>query len=408
MKRVSLEYKIECFDCEGVARHIILRKGGCVFPISASLYEAHLHSRRKPKKGTTRTVLQHVLFLYTWADFDGFDLEKSLFSGKGLQLPDIQRFSSWLDARCHKGDKVSDGYKAHIISDCKCFVIWFVKRYVKKVDGEALNITIYNVVKAHREAWSEIELTIVLDVIAEDMTEGFYQEIESYFKPIDLLITKANPTRLRNYIMWRLAWEFGLRIGEILSLRTVDVNLISVPNFISIVRLDERKEEEVDFRSPYQPKVKTLSRELGFLKPETLLPELIEFYISTKRTRYIIKNGSRVASTFLGHDFLFIVHDGTGRPLSCSAAQKISREAGRKCKQGFNWHLARHSFFNRRYAEASLYSDNSILIDHLIYWGGWKSEESLKRYVRRSIRDIARSGLIKMNKQFNVYGVDDE
>lgn len=406
MQNIELEYKVERFDCDGVARYIVFRRRDCASPVSSSLYEAYLHARRKPKKGTSGTVMQHLVFLFSWADFDGFDLEAGLFSGVGLQLPEIQRFFNWLDCRCYRGNKISDSYVAHIVGDCKRFVLWFVRRYLQAVEGEPLNITIHKVVAAHREAWSEIEIKIESDIIAADIPDAAYQKIEKFFKPENYTATELKPTRLRNYIMWRLAWEFGLRIGEILSMRTVDVDLITVPQFIRIVRLDERMKNEADPRCPNQPKVKTLSRELGFLEPDTLLPSLLEIYINKKRTRYFNIYGKDTETVFLGHDYLFVVHDGTGRPLSCSAAQKISIDAAKKSGQSFNWHLARHAFFNRRYVEVSKSSESVILIDNLIYWGGWKSEESLKRYVRRAIRDNARSGLKVMNEQFVNNGVD--
>jgi integrase len=399
-----LAYKLERFDFRGIARFLVSHRSNFTVPVSASLYEAYLFSRRRPKKGTTGTIFQHLLFLYSWAEFDGFDLELNLFSGRGMQLHEIIKFVTWLEGRYHKGNKLSDGYVAHIIGDCKIFVLWFVKRYVEPIENESLNLTIHKVVVAHEKAWAECEVDVQEDLIAEDITDEGYEVIEAYFKFGFLELEGLTGSSLRNYIMWRLAWEFGLRIGEILALRKQDLNLLENPPYISIVRLDERGQSEVDPRSPYQPKVKTLSRELGFLRADSSLINLLEKYLTKERTRDFVKNGKNSKTLFLEHDFVFIVHDGCGKPLSCSAAQKISALAEKESGEHFNWHLARHAFFNRRYSEASTYADNAHLIDNLIYWGGWKSSESLKRYTRRATRDLARSGLILLNKKYESEG----
>jgi integrase len=399
-KSLSLLYKLERFDFEGVARFVVSHRNNFTVPVSASIYEAYLYSRRKPKKGTSGIILQHLLFFYSWAEFDGLDLELNLFTGEGIQLPEIVRFSNWLEARYHRGNKLSDGYVAHVVGDCKAFVLWFVKRYVKPIKNESLNITIHNAVVAHDKAWAECKINVVEDLIAEDIPDESYEVIEAYFKPDCVELHELSGAQLRNYIVWRLTWEFGLRIGEILALRREDLNFIDIPPYISVVRLDERDKREMDPRSPYQPKVKTLSRELGFLMADSSLISLLETYLTKERTRDAIKNGIIIKSVFLNHDFVFIVHDGSGKPLSCSAAQKISALAEKKSGEKFNWHLSRHAFFNRRYSEASTYADNAHLIDNLVYWGGWRSSESLKRYTRRATRDIARSGLILLNNKY--------
>lgn len=397
-----LIYKLERFDFCGVARFLICHRKKYRVLVSASLYEAYLFSRRKPKKGTSGLILQHILFLYSWADSVGVEIEPYLFSGRGLQLPEIYKFVNWLQVRSYKGKKLSDSYISHIMLDCKNFVIWFVKRYVKPRHSEPLNITIYQAVIAHKKAWEEYGVKVQNDLVADDISDKEYEAIESYFRCDSAFIEEMQGTGLRNYIIWRLAWEFGLRIGEILALRVQDLNLIADFPYISIVSLSARSKTELDPRSPYQPKVKTLSRELGFIFTDSSLIRLLEIYIVGSRNRDILKSGRVVKSVFLEHDFLFVVHDGSGRPISCSAAQKISATAAENTGVIFNWHLVRHAFFNRRYAEASVYTDNANLIDNLIYWGGWKSAESLKRYTRRATRDIARSGLIMENKKYEL------
>lgn len=399
-KNQLLSYKVERFDFFGVARFLVSHRARFEVPVTASLYEAYLYSRRKSKKGTSGLILQHLMFLYTWAESINFELERHLFSGVGLQLIEISDFANWLERRGSKERGLSDGYLAHIMGDCKTFVLWFVKRGVQPKESESLNVTIRETTLAHQDAWAECEIKVGVDLIAEDLSDSDYELIESNFRRGCFSPDELFSAALRNYLMWRLAWEFGLRIGEILALRVQDLHFNANPPFLSIVKLDDRDKDELDPRSPYQPKVKTLSRELGFLFPESPLIKLLDIYVSKSRYRDVMCNGKMLKSPFLTHDFLFVVHDGSGHALSCSAAQKISVHTAKETGVDYNWHLARHAFFNRRYIEASQIPDNAHLIDNLVYWGGWKSRDSLDRYTRRAIRDLARSGLLMRNRKF--------
>lgn len=58
-----LLYRLERFDKDGVARYLLFRKADNFIPVTASLYEAYLYSRRKPKKGP------QALFFSTWPIF---------------------------------------------------------------------------------------------------------------------------------------------------------------------------------------------------------------------------------------------------------------------------------------------------------------------------------------------------
>lgn len=395
VRNQNLAYKVERFDFQGVARFVVYHRYSGNAPMCTSLYEAYLFSRRKPKKGTSGLILQHLIFLYAWAELVNFNLERELLAGSGLQLPEISLFTNWLRNRSREDRGLSDGYIAHIIRDCKIFVVWFVKRYVAAKEHEALNITIHQTALAHHKAWADFELNVKTDLMAEDISDEDYEVIESYFRRGNSLLQNMQGADLRNYIIWRLTWEFGLRIGEVLALRLQDLQLNRNPPYLSIVNLEDRGWKELDPRSPYQPKVKTLSRELGFIFSDTSLLDLLEAYVTKSRYRDFVRNGKTGKSAFLDHDYLLILHNGSGLPLSGSAAQKISASVAFETGTKFKWHLVRHAFFNRRYTEASAISDNTHLMNNLVYWGGWRSEESLKRYSRRAIRDIARCGLIK-------------
>lgn len=400
VKPYVLPYRLERFDIDGVARFIICHRGASTIPVSASVYEAHLNRKAKSRKGTPGTSLQHILYLYAWAECFEFDLENALFTGEGIQLPEIASLVNWLGDRYHCGVKLSGSYVSQVLGSCRKLVLWFVRRSTKKVDGESLNITLDRIVRAHKGAWAEHVIDCEKDLMAPDIDGNEYSTIENFLHDKYVDFERLSSEHFRNYLMWRVAWEFGLRIGEILALRVKDVDLTGGFPSLSIVRIDERIDDTFDPRSPYAPQVKTLSRELGFIDKDSSLPQLLEMYLSKHRVRKLAVRDGEIDSPFLDHDFFFISHNGSGDPLSTSGAQKVAIRIS--CSTGikFNWHLIRHAFFNRKYKEISGRPNNQNLIDNLVYWGGWASDQSLRSYVRRAIKELARAGLSFSNNKY--------
>lgn len=319
-------------------------------------------------------------------------------------MPEIASLVNWLGDRYHRGAKLSGDYVGQVLGSCRKFVLWFVRRGTKKVDGESLNITIDRVVQAHKGAWAEHVIECEKDLMAPDIDGSEYATIENFLHDKCFGLERLRSEHFRNYLMWRVAWEFGLRIGEILALRVKDVDLTGCSPSLSVVRIDERIDDTFDPRSPYAPQVKTLSRELGFIVEESNLPQLLEMYLSKHRVRKLTVFDGEIDSPFLDHDFFFISHNGSGDPLSTSGAQKVAIMISCSIGIKFNWHLVRHAFFNQKYREISGRPNNQKLIDHLVYWGGWASDQSLKSYVRRAIKELARAGLsFSNNKYVNEY-----
>jgi len=400
MKRSILPYKLERFDVDGVARFMVTHRTSFATPITLSFYEASLSSRIDRRKGTVGTELQHLLFIYGWAEYSGFDLESKLLNGHGLHLYDIQMLGNWLESRRYKGCGLQSTYLNQIIISCRRLVLWYVRRSVKALADEPLPITIGRVVKAHKDVWEEFFFKgndRGEGLVAPDITDIEYLRV-NFLLGSGSDHSLMSGMDLRNFIMWRLAWEFGLRIGEILALRLEDLCEKDGYSYIGIVRLNHRDEGEIDPRVPYEPKVKTRSRELGYLDRESEIPKLIDIYLREHRFAEIQVNGVLTKTPFLAHNFLFIAHDSSGRPLSCSGAQKIAQKISISTGIHMNWHLIRHAFFNRRYDDAMAHENKESHLNDLVYFGGWKNHASLKSYVGRAIRDRSIRGLRAYHK----------
>lgn len=394
----ELLYKVERFDVGGAARFIMCRKSDGHIPISISLFEAHLSDVINPLKGTAGAILQGVAYLYSWAQERSYNIEAALFSGAGVQYPDVEDYSNWINNLQGKNGALSAGYKNGIMIHSRKIVLWFVRRYLRCSRYEELNVFQDRHLSAHRSAWKDFCINVKGDLNAECLSVDEFRKLEDYFSLSKESYKNLSARALRNYIIWLLAWEFGLRIGEILALRNKDIHLIGCRKWIDIVRVDQRGLAQTDPRSPYAPKVKTQPRELGFLHDNSLLPMMLEFYQKEHRKKICFIRGKEILSPFLNHNYLLINHDGSGAPLSQSAAAKIAARAKVKTGCRFKWHIVRHTFFNRYYALATCGSETSITLENLVYWGGWVSTDSLFRYSRFAVARKAKFALMSRGK----------
>lgn len=405
-REVKLTFIVVKFKFGSASRCMLVKAEGGSSVISACLYEAAYALSGSRYKGTIQTVLHHVAYLFTWAEQNFHSLEFNLLSGLGLGFRNIKRFSAWLDdvVKPNVEGEQLNRYPTKILQSCKMFVIWFVENYTPIAASELeLNFRYEDLIRSHKKCWERVMAGARPDPVAPDISDELMQAIET-----NLVSMKEANTSVgaRNYLMYRLVKSFGLRIGEALALRLCDINLNCENPYIEIVRIDERGRDYTDPRSPYQPKVKTLSRILYFDKSDPGLSALIDEYITLFRVRLVEVKGRTIYTNFVGHDFLFVEHgrETMAQPLSCSSATKIALSISRVVASPFHWHVLRHSTFNRLYEAAFQLPSNSTEIDHIVYIGGWSSPRSLRIYARKAIRDSALTKVMGINRRRASFG----
>lgn len=393
--REKLSYKVERFVFRKISRYILIPVSGLKVPYTASIYEQSYSARKSRATGTAGTVMQHLAYLFSWAEEVGISLDERLLTGCGLDYSEIEIFDIWLALRLGEVPDVDicSKYRNYIMRTCKRFSLWFVYRYCCKFGSDELdpfqaNLYREKATAAHKVAWEQNIHGFQNDQKLKDLSTVEYESVEWYLNPNQCSDLPAE--KLRNYIIWRLVWEFGLRIGEVLALRLGDLFLYGTRPYIRVERITARGDGYEDSRGSYAPRIKTLSRDLGFIEPCSVILELIDVYLRKHR---MIALGDGVNTQFLKHDFLLIAHDGTGNPISASSAQKIAEKIAENCGFHFHWHLGRHAFFNRKYKEAVSSRAGQSAIEQLIYWGGWASEKSIKIYSLNAIAEIAKNGL---------------
>lgn len=395
-----LDFVVEKFSLNGCVRYVLSGNMHSP-PFSASLYEAYLFARGGGQRGSGRTIMQQLAYLFTWGNREGVDIDKLMLCGFGLNRAGVVSFGRWLKGLkdLRSGEPLSSDYIYKIFCSARKFAFWHVLRNMSGREGNAAVLDTKDALEVLKIFWDVPFRVNGHDLEFSDFDMRCYSGIERYLY-VDRISSRESisPQCFRDYLIWRIAWEFGLRIGEILALRLQDLYLFGSDPYLRVVRLDERDLSEYDPRGVYSPKVKTLSRDLGFIDKDSNLPDALEDYVSRFRCWSEI-GGSRNLES-VPHNYLFVSHGVGCLPLSYSAVRKLALKVSDALGMDFRWHMVRHTFFNKWYSEIP--EGDKAAYESLRYWGGWKSEKSLNIYTRRAIRDAAVKGLIGFNRRASI------
>lgn len=384
-------------DAEGKARTVLIDRNTLEPSIVGSLYEASL-SRRFASPNTLESYLRCAQSLISWAAEEGFDLDTRLLKGEALGRREIDRFSHWLEntLRNDEGNLTRSAINTYNgrLRGAEWMVRWFVDMFF---DGRGYDLprgtVIEGILTTSQRAWSNAKKKRSQDDIAPDLEDDTIAEIETFLRNA-AQAPNPEPRWVRAYLIWRLAIEFGFRIGEILALRLEDCPTRWDQSF-RIVRIEDRSGQP-DPRGRLAPRPKTLPRELAPILSNTAFPSLVVDYQVEHRVRRVRRPQGKVSNRpVLGHQYLIV--DNNGNPLSKSTASSFATAISREVGKPFSWHLARHAFFNRAYAAVALIEDLSMRttrLDDLVYWGGWADPASMEIYVRRARRDRAKLALM--------------
>jgi len=401
----ELYFSLSRINNNGEVRFIVQNTQSYDIPISISLFEAYLSNKHR-SYNTVYSKLYNILFIFAWAEKNNMSLDSILLEGECLEPRQINDFAHWLKTISKKRDinkNLSPSHINIILSQTRSMFNFFADQYLQMDcygSERAIKIRIYK--DSIKDQFKNHKIKVKVKPKSGDLSEEEITIIEKFFKPELRIKREPNISRakaLRDYLIWRLAIEFGLREGEILAMRLDDCPTRS-NNTIKIVRIEERDTNYVDPRQNYAPRPKTLSRELGFILNNSPIPRLIMEYTTKFRKRKVIKNGKSSYQWIMDKPAFLILshHLDKGDPLSISSLQDIAEVVRNKTGIDFHWHLTRHAFFNRAYgAIADLKnSDNGLYQDRLldlVYWGGWESEQSLQLYINRAREDKAKKTL---------------
>ena len=318
---------------------------------AASLYEVHL-VQKSDSPNTRLAGLRPLIYLYAWGLEIGCDIDRALLSGTGFSFAEVRAFAAWLRKRWSNRSGVvpRNHRRTHnaIVDECRRTCIWFMQQFaLSGISKTRRTINLAQMVATQEAAWKEARHKIVEEEIAGDLTDKEIQEIENLLKPENRARAVGETKAVRDYLIWRMAIELGMRRSEILALRTIDCPSRGSPYF-KIVRIEERGPGYIDPREPRAPRPKTLSRDLGFVMRNTRFPKLVSDYITAHRYAAVKRHGRKVRLLMLPHSFLLVSE--SGKPLSQDYMGKLARQIRATTGIDFHWHLARHAFFNRAYS----------------------------------------------------------
>jgi len=344
---------------------------------------------------TIEGALKGLRALLSFVDECGQDLEGHLLQGERIEPKLIRAFAHWLEQRYGKVDGIMSQASRRTFNatllQARIAEAWFITMYWTADDRLVRGYEIQNVLATQKAAWAHVAKRVKEKPVAPDMDEEDIRRIDGFLVNA-AMAANADPIWVRTFLIWRLAIEFGMRIGEILALRIEDCPNRHRPTF-EIVRMEDR--DYVDPRGTYAPRPKTLGRSLGILLANSAFPELVLRYISEYRVTWKIRpDGSKRKSPHVQHPYLLVNDDGAPLPhvTARNLASRISKETG----VPFHWHLARHAFFNRAYAAIGRIpevAEQNVRINDLIYWGGWSSPKSLDIYTNRARKHRAAHAL---------------
>lgn len=220
--------------------------------------------------------------------------------------------------------------------------------------------------------------------------EGLSKEAKTRLLQVIALDSPDNPwtsahTKVRNALMVKLLLKLGCRRGELLGLRTQDVDLAT-----GMVKIVRKADDKADPRKQ-QPLVKTLDREVALGEE---LAALLKQYVRSNRNA--IKGARK-------HGFLF-VSNGKGAPLSLDGLAKVFAAIREKCPElprDLCPHVLRHTWndeFSEYADRAKLSAEEEMRLRN--YSMGWSPDsESSQHYLRRHTREAAERASLGMQNE---------
>ncbi|HEY0100344.1 MAG TPA: site-specific integrase [Pyrinomonadaceae bacterium] len=218
-------------------------------------------------------------------------------------------------------------------------------------------------------------------------------------------------TRFRNWIMFEVALNLGLRKGELLTLKVSHLPaLIDLLQFFFVPRQQDAPE---DPRKRRRLRGKTNERRVPLMEPD-LLPSILGYRDAAPP---IGRNDPRITSPYF-----FVTSEG--QPIACSTADHIIKQIGKYAARlvdedmtldehvrarlkesllALSWHRLRHTWAEQ--AAQKLYLKYGVGAWAILKeWGGWNSEESMERYIEYAKRAISEQAAREYLSSFSKKG----
>jgi len=347
------------------------------------------YRRYRRQSSTLADNLRILGSLYAWARTSGgFDLDDYLTQGNILTSRQIEAFASKLRApdifnplelsaeSSAAVPLIDAGTYDHYLSITEMFLIWALDS-MNRGGRSILTLEQLSAERAHlnhlfqslrvgarpserMEPLEDQEIVSIRQAIGPTReTEGSWNFPRQAF---------AEHTRLRNWLMFEMALELGVRRGELLKLR-----LDSLPRGRDDgIRILRYPDDPADSRAN-EPAVKTAERVIPASRP---LLSALRAYITFPPPLGRVRGKSL---------YLFVTEKGY--PLSIDRANDVIQDIGRHSGvTSLSWHRLRHTW-SEKWADLLLTQPNGK--DLLQYLGGWTHPHSPDRYIQHTVAQQA-------------------
>lgn len=343
---------------------VILHNSGELLPILLDddgmpipLPNEFVLSKRNVSSNTLIRNLREIKLLYEWFHIHNIDIYERLIQKKPFTEAEIigslVEFLRRDHEKRHKTIKIAvkpDTFNQRLIT-IKQFLNWYIEMYIGTLSFTSNNYQYYVTYKTR--------LTSLLDRCFinsppsnKSLNKGLTnQEKSELLRLIKPKLGSDNPIEHRNYIIVMLMITFGLRSGELLSLRVEDLQI----GGISSITVKRRAPDVNDMRRP-RPQIKRNGRVLEITDRNLAIE--IDLFITKWREMLDQQN-----QTNIEWDYLILNESGT--PLSLPSITQYFQILRKKHYQSLPSTLSpkalRHTFsssMERLLREAGVEEDN--------------------------------------------------
>jgi integrase len=348
-------------------------------PVRIATRWAVRYRRYRVQSSTLASNLRVLARVYSWArDSAGYDLDTQLTRGQALRNREVESLVTSL-----RHNTASRGVNPGVFDQQLAVIEDFLKWSLDSENRGGRNILSLEQLAAERARTellcrslrigarqpARIEPLEVADIDAIRKAIGPRPDSSSQPSFPELFAPHA---RLRNWLMFEVALELGIRRGELLKLR-----LDSLPRAADDgIRILRRPDDPHDSRAK-EPAVKTAERAIPASRA---LLRALQLYLTSRPPLGRVGGKS---------PYLFLTR--SGNPVSIDTADDIVVAIGRfSGVTPLSWHRFRHTWAERM---AELFADQPNGMDRLVYLGGWTNPLSARRYIQRALARQAEEAL---------------
>jgi integrase len=347
-------------------------------PVRVATRWAVRYRRYRVQSSTLANNLRVLARVYRWArESVGYDLDNHLTQGQSFRNREVESLVSTLRATAD-GHALDTGAFDQHLAVIEDFLKWSLDSEnrggrivlsLEQLTAERGRLDqLFRSLRVGARPSARIEPLEDTDIEAVRLAIGPRRDSGGMSFP-DAFSSHA---RLRNWLMFEVALELGIRRGELLKLR-----LDSLPRAADDgIRILRRPDDPHDSRAK-EPAVKTAERVIPASRE---LLRAVQVYLTSPPPLGRVSGKS---------PYLFVTRSGS--PVSIDTADDIIVEIGRLSGVSpLSWHRLRHTWAERM---AELFSEQPNGMDRLVYLGGWTNPLSARRYIQRSLAKQAKEAL---------------